>query len=116
MSAESDLYAALITVPAVASNVWPDDVPLGKGLPAVAYERIATEDQYTIHGTKYASIVTFSVTCQQKIREQAIIIGDAVQAALETANITVIDRQASSDYDRETEAEILTVEYFHCPS
>ena len=55
MSAESTLYAALSgwagLTALVGSRIYPDEVPLGVALPAVAWLRESTEFNPTIHGT-----------------------------------------------------------------
>ncbi len=116
MSAEADLYSALVGDTSVMSlvddRVYPDVLPQDKALPAVAYSRVGTEYVNTIHGTSVAQKATLDVFCMAERREDAEAICDAVEDVARPVEFITIGRRAEFDADQMLWAAVLTVDYW----
>ena len=107
MSAESVAYATLKAASAVtalvgsgdAARIYPDVVPQEFALPAVSFQRVATEAVNTIHSTLLATRVTLDVWCMDEQRYAAETLADAAQAALVAAHFVLTNRRAELDYE-----------------
>lgn len=117
MSAETDLYAALAAAAPVtalvSTRVYPDAIPLDRGLPAVAYRRVGTEPVTVISsGVPVAETATLEIACLDETRAGADAVADAVIAAAGAAGFVLIDRTWDEDPENNLIDTVLTVEKF----
>jgi hypothetical protein len=121
MSAETALNTALLAAPAVtaivgsgsAARVYPDVVPQDKGLPALAYARVATEPILTVHSAApIATRATLEVWCMAATRAAAEGLADIVSGVVGAARFIYAGRRFEYDPDNELFAAVLTVDYF----
>ncbi len=113
MSAESILYDALSTHPAVTalveSRIFPGLLPQGKPLPGIVTLRVEGEPVTTIHSsTPLGWRVEMEVWCIAKTNGDAEAIGDAVEVALAAAELVPTARRAEIDPETEAHSSILT--------
>lgn len=113
MSAEISLYGALSgwagLTGLVATRIYPDEVPLGVALPAVAYVRTSSEYTTTLHGTVLAggTRAGMDVACVAASRSGAEAVADQVVSACMASTHYVTDR--SMQYDPETKLFAVTL-------
>lgn len=86
MSVESDIYSALTGYAGlsalVSTRVYPQVIPDGATLPAVAYQRVGTEPVQTLHGTVPAARARFSFSAWAATYADALSVIAQVRAAL----------------------------------
>lgn len=122
MSAESSLYATLNADATVLSligiagaspaeaRVYPDVIPEGKDLPAIAYQRISTEYIQTVDGASpIGETATLEVTCVARTRTAADSVADAVQNAAGSAGFYLVERGSQQVEDQQVWATTLTM-------
>lgn len=101
MSAETALYAALSgaapVTAIVALRIYPNEIPEEQDVPAIAYERVATEPFNTIHGTTVAETADFEITCVAEDRDVADDLADKAKAALLAATFMFTSRAQLMD-------------------
>lgn len=116
MSAESNLVATLTTpalIALVADRIYPDVIPMERGLPAIAYARMSTEGVRTIHdGHALAEFASFQIQAWAKTRTDAAAVGDAIVAALEAAGEPPADRRSAYDEESGNFGDLIDVRYF----
>lgn len=113
MSLESQVFAALNVsgvTSIVSTRIYPDAVPLEKGLPCVQYARLATEFMHVLDGTLAASRGTFEVFSMASTRTAAETLCDAAQTACIAARIPITGRRHEYDPERDLYASVLTVD------
>jgi hypothetical protein len=116
MSAETQLYAALTGAAGLAAlvsaRVYPDVVPLGVALPAVAYLRAETEYSPTLHGTIWpgSTRAVMDVACVATTRSSAEAVADAVVVACLAATHMVTSRAMQFDAETDLYAVTLSVD------
>jgi len=103
MSAETDLYAVLTgaagVVALVGNRIYPDVVAEEAALPAIAYQRSATEFLNTIHGTApLGETASIEITCVATTRPGANAVANAVVASLAGTEFIAIDQSAATDF------------------
>lgn len=103
MSAETELYATLSAAAGVtalvATRIYPDIVPQDADLPAIAYQRTATEFLNTLHGgAPLGHTATLEITCVAESRPGANAVANAVVTALAGTDFLAIDQQAAVDF------------------
>ena len=114
MSAESTLYAALSgwagLTALVSTRIYPDEVPLGVALPAVAWLRESTEFNPTIHGT--ITRQHESADGHRPWRDKAVgrAVADQVVAACMAGTHYVTDRSMQRDPDTNLYAVTLRID------
>lgn len=103
MSAETELHATLSGAAGVSAlvgdRIYPDGIPLTASLPAIAYQRTATEFATTIHGGVIGETPTLEITCVAEARAAANAVANAVVAALAGTEFVPIDQQAAADLE-----------------
>ena len=112
MSAETDLVDALEANAAVVAllqisgvsptelRIYPDVVAQEIDLPAVAFQRLATEYNNTIHAIAPTSAqISIDIWCMADTRSVAESIGDAVEGALAPAAFLLVGRRGEIDPD-----------------
>ena len=122
MSAESTLYSTLNSDATVLSLIgvtgaspaearaYPDVVPEGSDLPAIAYQRISTEYVQTVDGASpVGETATLEVTCVAKTRTSADNVADAVQNAAGPAGFYLVERGSQQVEDQQLWATTLTM-------
>ena len=119
MSSETVLAAALkadatLSV-LVAGRIFPDEVPEGVPLPAIAYTRQGTEPLILIHtNVPRATKATIEVQCisggDSGSRAEAEALADACIAPLAAAGFNLVDRGAASDSESKLWAAALLVD------
>ena len=113
MSAEQDLYSTINGASAVTAlvgtNIHVDRRDEEDALPAIVYQRGATENIEGLSGAILAAKVTLVVECMADSRSGAEAIADAVVSAIKAAthDFAVTARVAS--YDDETQTHITTL-------
>lgn len=113
MSAETSLYDALSgwagLTALVSTRIYPDEVPLGVALPAVAWVRTSSEYTITLCGTVLAggTRAGMDVACVASTRSGAESVADQVVAACMASTHYVTDR--SMIYDPETKLYAVTL-------
>lgn len=112
MSAESALESALAAASAVTDvigdRVFPDVIPHGKPLPAIAYFRTDTEYVQTIHAaTPAGESPSFSVACVAETRAAADALAELVVAALGAGGFVVVGRGGSFDLENNLVASVV---------
>lgn len=120
MSAESVAYTTLKAASAVTAlvgsgndaRIYPDVVPQEFALPAVSFQRVATEAVNTIHSTLLATRVTLDVWCMDEQRYAAETLADAAQAALVAAHFVLTNRRAELDYEAGIWIAVCTFDYW----
>jgi len=116
VSAESDLYTALSGAAAVtaivSTRIYPDVVPQEQTIPSVAFARLGTQYETTIHSaTPIAQTSTLEIACMDDKRVDAETLADAVVTAVTGARFRLLDRRAELDNENGIWATVLTVEY-----
>lgn len=94
--------ALLVLVGVNADNVYklfPDEIPEKDALPAVVYERVDAQPEYTLEGDLAASRVSMSISGWAKTRAQANAIGLAITDAMTAAGHA--QTSASGPYEPE---------------
>lgn len=121
MSAESILNAALLAAgpvtAIVGTAIYPDVVPQETAMPSVAFSRVSTEDENTIHGNApAASRVTLQIACMAKDPSTAADLAAKVETAARGAGYVTTDKR--SDYDAESRiyASVITAAYWEIPA
>ena len=91
MSAESEIYAAMIAstelAALVSTRIYPDSIPEECPLPALAFVRTGGEKFYGLDNTLHAERVRMRVVCWAETRTVANEVGDAVTDALVSAGL-----------------------------
>jgi hypothetical protein len=116
VSAESDLYTALSGAAAVtaivSTRIYPDVVPQEQTIPSVAFARIGTQYERTIHSaTPIMQTATLEIACMDDKRADAEALADAVVTAAAGSGFRVMDRRAELDSENGIWATVLTVEH-----
>lgn len=117
MSAEESLYSALSNdapvTALVSARIYPDAIPLDKGLPGIAYRRVGTDPVTTLHGgAPIAETATLEIACLDDTRAGAEAVADAVVAAAAAGGFYLVDRGWDEDPDNNLFDTVLTVEKF----
>lgn len=118
MTPEQKLYAALtVGSPTseieeiVGDRIYPVRVPAGQGIPALAYQKVSTEYDRTIHRQPaIMRLATFDVFCVAVDHTAAEALGDLVEA-LNVDGIRIINRSSTvGDEEDAPFAAIITIE------
>lgn len=117
MSAETVLYSTLTGASAVtaivSTRIYPDVVPLEVQLPCVAYARVDTEYETTLHtSVPIAETATLEIQCMDDDRSGAEALANAVVAAVGAAHFLPTGRRAELDTENNLWAAVLTVDKF----
>lgn len=117
MSAETALYSALTgaspVTAIVSTRIYPDVVPQEVQLPCVAYARVDTEYEGTLHtSVPIAETATLEIQCLDNDRAGAEALADVVIAAAGAARFVPTGRRAEIDTDNNLWAAVLTVDKF----
>ena len=117
MSAETDLRALLLTVPAVTaligSRIASDRIEQGTARPFVMYTRTGTVPYTTIDGQVMATQALIEIQCWADSRAQADAVAEAVTTAIRaTTTQTVTGQSAAYDGELDLESTLLTVEWW----
>ena len=104
MSAETIATASMLAsasvVALIEARIYPDAVPKEWPFPSVAYQRVDTEFETTIHSSiPYAERVTLEVSCMDPDRKKADMLADACLSALGGAGFLFVGRRAEYDPD-----------------
>lgn len=114
MSAEASLYSLLSTAAPVtafvATRVYPDVAPQDSALPAIVFERNATEYLNTIHGTTVGTRVTLEVWCMAEGRTAAEGLADAVLQAVAGTEFVPVGRRAEFDAEQQLWAAVVALD------
>lgn len=116
MSVESTLYSTLSAAAGVSalvsSRIYPDVVPQEATLPCVAFARLDTLYENTIHSAvPVIETATMEISCMAVTRIAADALCDAVLAAVGAAQFVPVGRRAEFDFDNQMYAAVLTVDY-----
>lgn len=116
MSAESSLFDTLSVaagVTAIVSDrIYPDVIPENKPVPAISFQRTATEFVNTIHGTvPVCTTPTLEISCVDRTRAAANALANAVVSALAGTSFYAIDQQAAVDFESELWGAIVVVNF-----
>lgn len=117
MKAEIAAYETLIADTAVSAlvetRVYPDFIPVDKGLPSIGITRVNTEPLNTIHGSvPVAYNVTLELWCFAKSRSAAETLADAVELATAPAGFVLENRLPEFDSEAVVWATVLTVKFW----
>lgn len=113
MSLETQLYAALNVAGVTALvgiRIYPDVVPLEKGLPAISYGRLSTDFYPVLDSSIAAARGGFEVWCMGDTRTAADALTDAVAAAIAAAKWIATGRRHEFDFDHKTYSTVFTVD------
>lgn len=112
MSAETELYAALSSLPAltalVGTRIYPDVIPEDIAMPAVVTARQGTEPVVSVSGTQFGEFAQMIISAWATTRTVAESVADQVDAALIASGNYATNR--SGGYDDETGAFSVTIE------
>jgi hypothetical protein len=116
VSAETTLVDVLENAAAVTAiigeRIFPDVIPQGADLPAIAYYRTSTEYVQTIHGSAPVGATPgLSVACVAYTRPEADALADAALAALGAGGFSMLGRQAAVDLETDIWATVLDVTF-----
>lgn len=115
MSAESSLYSRLSAAAGVtalvSTRIYPDVIPEDAVLPAIAFQRAATDFINTLHGTSLGSTPTLEITCVDSSRVAAIALANAVVQALNATAFYAIDQQAAVDFENGLWGAVVSVNF-----
>lgn len=116
MSAEEDLYAALVAdsdvTDLVATKIYSDFPDEDVSAPFVFYERTDTEMIHGIHsGIPMAEIAQLVVICYADTREAAESIGDKVVIAADAGDLVYVGRQGEYDDESKLFAAVLQLQH-----
>lgn len=99
MSAEqvtAEALAAGATLTAlVGTNLFPDEIPQDKSIPACTYERQDSLPEFTLDDTLTAEKVQIAVTGWAKTRTEANAIADAAVSAMAAGGYLKVNRNAA---------------------
>ena len=122
MSVETDLYDALTADSGVMAHVriagaspdegriYPDVIPDDASVPAIAFQRINTDYDQTIHAAgPLGRVATIEVACVANSRTTADALADAVESAAFNAGFHLDGRGAQEDLDAELWATTILV-------
>lgn len=113
MSAESDLYAALSgaapVTDIVSDRIFSDVRDQETDIPAIYFERAATETINSIHNsTAIAEFASMTVVCFEDSREEAADLADKVISAATSAGLIYTGREGQYDIESDTFVSILS--------
>ena len=116
MSVESTLYSTLSgaagVTALVSTRIYPDVVPQEATLPCVAFARLDTAYENTIHSAApILETATMEISCMATTRVGADALCDAVLAAVGAAQFIPVGRRAEFDFDNQMYATVLSVDY-----
>lgn len=98
MNAEQQTKEALLASSALVSlvdhRITPDEIEEDAPLPAISFERGATEPQYTLETVLSASRVAMTITVWALSRSSANQVADAITTAMHTAGHAQTSREA----------------------
>lgn len=116
MSAGTDLRALLVATGAITAlvgqRIAADRIEQAAARPFVVFTRTATDRARGLDGTLHGVKTTFELQAWADTRTAADAVGDAVEAAIETAQHTVLNRSSGYDADLDLEATILTIDWW----
>lgn len=116
MSAETVLYSTLSgasgVTALVSTRIYPDVAPQDGSLPAVTFERVATEYHNTIHGTVIATVAAMDVWCMGATRASAEAVCDAAATAVRAAGFLTTGRRAEFDPESDLWAAVLSIDHW----
>lgn len=116
MSARADLQALLAATTAVTAlvgdRIAADRIEQTDARPFIVYTTTATNRTRGLDGTLHGVQTSFELQVWADTRLQADAVGDAVQAAVETAQHFVTNRASGYDADLDLEASILSIDWW----
>lgn len=116
MSAETELYAALVAFPGlsalVSDRIYPDAIPEGKLIPAVVYSLDDGMAIYGMNNQKHATKTQIKIHAWALTREEAKAVGDQLELALVTIDIPIDNRYSGFDAEIGEYADVTEITWW----